>query len=284
MAELVADEVGADQLILVTRTPDALARLAGRGAIVRYGDFDHPEHLIQAFAGGERMLIVSTPDLDRRARQQEAAIRAAVAAGVRHVVYTSCLSPEPPNPALVAASHYATEQALRTSGLGWTILRNGLYAELQVLEAERAARTGKLVHNRGSGRTAYVSREDCAAAAAAALVTDGHEGRIYEITGTQALSAAELAALYGELVGREIEEVALDDEDFVGHLLEGSEADDQLRYRAELLASLGRAIREGLMAACTDHVARLAGRQPRTLRHVLELAGWPPTPGQTPDR
>jgi NAD(P)H dehydrogenase (quinone) len=269
-AERVLELRGADGVVLVSRRPEALVDLAARGADVRFGDFDRPESLREAFAGGERMLLVSATDLERRADQQRAAIEAAAAAGVRHVVYTSCLRPEPANPAAVAPSHHATETALRESGLAWTFLRNSLYAEYQAAEASAAAASGRFVHNRGDGRVAYVSRDDCAAAAAAVLVGEGHEGVAYDVTGPEPLGAAELAALYGELGGRAVEAVALDDEGFVASLA-GAGADGHLRYGAELVASFGRSIREGYMASCTEIVAALTGRPPLSLREVLAV-------------
>ncbi|HEY8519840.1 MAG TPA: NAD(P)H-binding protein [Gammaproteobacteria bacterium] len=272
VAELVLESCPAERLVLVTRTPDALAHFARRGVGVRFGDFAQPESLPAAFAGGTRMLLVSATDLERRTEQHAAAIAAAAQAGVAHVIYTSGLSPAPPNPAAVAPSHYATEQRLQASGLRWTILRNSLYAEFQAVEARRAAESGVLVHNRGEGRVAYVSREDCAAAAAAVLLGEGHEGAIYDITGPEAFGAAELAALYEELTGKTIEVVDLDDGAFVERLVGDAADDDHLKYGAELVASFGRSIREGFMASCTDAVARLAGRPARTLRETLAAA------------
>jgi NAD(P)H dehydrogenase (quinone) len=268
-AELVLETRAPDRLILVTRDPDAIADLSLQGADVRFGDFDRPESLPEAFAGGERMLLISATELERRVAQHRAAILAAVAAGVGHVIYTSGLSPAPPNPAAVAASHHATEQALLASGLAWTVLRNSLYAEYQVAEAAAAIATGTLVHNRGEGRVAYVSREDCAAAAAAVLLASGHESRAYDVTGPESFGAADLAALYGRLGGRSVEAVPVDDESFVAGLVGNAGADDHLKYGAELVASFGRSIRSGFMASCTDAVATLAGRPARTLDAVL---------------
>ncbi|RPI58300.1 MAG: SDR family NAD(P)-dependent oxidoreductase, partial [Lysobacterales bacterium] len=191
-AELVLGSTAAEDLILTTRNPAALAPLAERGVTVRHADFADPRTLRAAFAGGERLLLVSATDLGQRTAQHRAAIDAAKAAGVRHIIYTSGLKPEPPNPAVVAPSHYATEQSLAQSGLAWTILRNSLYADYQTSEAERALETGVLVHNRGSGTAAYVAREDCAAAAAAVLLQTGHEGALYDITGPEAFTADDL--------------------------------------------------------------------------------------------
>jgi NAD(P)H dehydrogenase (quinone) len=171
LGRLTADRLLAEgrrgELILVSRTPDALSDLAERGADARFGDFDEPGSLRDAFAGADRMLLISASDIEVRAEQHRSAIRSASEAGVRHIVYTSGLNPEPPNPAVIAPSHYATERALRESDLSWTVLRNSLYAEYQVPEAAQALAAGELVHNRGDGLIAYVSRSDCAAVAAA---------------------------------------------------------------------------------------------------------------------
>ena len=269
-AERVLAAAAAEDVILTTRTPDALASFAERGAAVRRADFAEPRTLSAAFAGAERMLLVSATDLAARTAQHRAAIDAAKAAGVRHVIYTSGLRPEPPNPAVVAPSHYATEQALAQSGLAWTVLRNSLYADYQLPEAERALHAGVLVHNRGRGAAAYVAREDCAAAAAAVLLGDGHDGAVYDITGSEAFTADGLAALYADLGGRPVRAQALDDAAFIAALVGGATGDDHLRYGAELVASFGRSIREGYMSACTDHVAILTERPARTLRQTLE--------------
>ncbi|HVW18472.1 MAG TPA: SDR family oxidoreductase [Solirubrobacteraceae bacterium] len=268
-AELLLERHGAQEPILVTRTPDAVADLARAGAVVRRGDYDEPESLREAFAGAERLLLISASDLEVRVRQHRAAIDAARQAGVRHVVYTSALRPEPPNPAAIAPSHHATELALAESGMDRTILRNSLYSEYQAPEASAAIAGGVLTHNRGDGRIAYVSREDCAAVCAVVLSSPGHEGAVYDVTGPEAFDAAGLARLYGELGGRTIETEALDDETFAERIGAAAGDDDHARYGALLVTSLGRAVREGYMAACSDVVERLTSRPARTLREVL---------------
>ena len=257
--------------ILVTRTPEAVA---GLGCETRFGDYADPDSLGDAYAGAERLLLISGSDLETRTEQHRAAIAAAVAVGVRHVVYTSGLNPEARNPAVISPSHHATEQALRASGLAWTVLRDSLYSEYQVPEAAQAIASGTLTHNRGDGQLAYVSREDCAAVAAAVLTGSGHDGRVYDVTGPELFTARKLAMLYGELGGREVREQELDDEAFT-ELLAGAFGggdDEHARYGAELVSSFGRSIREGYMASRSDVVERLTGRPPRTLRSVLQAA------------
>ncbi len=268
VAERVLARCAPGDVILATRSPDALADFAARGADVRRADFDDASSLRDALAGAERMLLISATDLERRVAQHRAAIASAEAAGVRHVIYTSGSRPEPPNPAAVAPSHFATEQALAASGLGWTLLRNSLYADYQLDEAMHSIETGVLAHNRGAGRVAYVARDDCAAAAAAVLLQDGHDGAIYDITGPESYGADALASLYADLGGKPVAVRPLDDAAFVAELVSSS-TDGHLRYGAELLASFGRAIRAGFLDVRSDAVEKLTGQRPRALREVL---------------
>src|SRR5918994_7138009 len=265
-AELVLDHVPASEVILTTRRPEAISDLAERGATVRPADFDRSETLAEAFAGGEKLLLISTDDLGRRTAQHRAAIEAARDAGVRHVVYTSYLNPVEENPAVITPSHRETEKALRESGLAWTALRNAFYAEYQVPAGAQAIATGQLVHNSGDGRISYVSREDCAAAAAAILTTDGHENKAYDITGPEPLGQDDVAAFLSEVSGRPVEAIAVDDEAFI----EGLTASGIPEPAAREIASYGRAIHEGYIDQISDAVENLTGRAPRSLREVFE--------------
>ncbi len=267
-AGMVLDRVPASEVVLTTRHPEALSDFAGRGAEVRQANFDRPETLAEAFAGGERMLLISADAVGRRVAQHQAAIEAARGAGVRHVAYTSYLNPVAENPAVITPDHRETEKALRESGLGWTALRNAFYAEYQIPAGAQAIATGRLVHNNGDGRIAYVSREDCAAAAVAVLTSeaDDHEDKAYDITGPEPLGQDDVAALLSEISGRTVEAVAVDDEAFV----EGLTASGLPEPVARGIATYGRAIREGYLGETSGAVESLTGRPPRSLREVFE--------------
>jgi NAD(P)H dehydrogenase (quinone) len=265
--EAVAEKVAPSDVILVTRTPDALGDLAARGFAVRKGDFDDPASLPAAFEGGERLLLISTDVVGIRVPQHRAAIDAAVAAGVRWSAYTGIVNPSDSNPGVAAREHRATEEALRDSGLGWTFLRNSIYAEMLLRGAGPALASGRLVTNAGEGRTTYVSRTDCAAAAAAVLTSDGHEGREYDITGPEALGEREVAALYAELGGRPVEPAFLDDDGWVAAMVEHAGMPEPV---ARTYATFGAAARRGYVAVVSSTVEDLTGRPPRSVREVLE--------------
>ena len=265
VADLVLQIVDPREGVLTTRRPEALADLAERGAEVRRADFADAGTLSAAFAGVDRLLLISTDAVGSRLDQQRAAIAAAAGAGVAHVVYTSVPEPVPANPALVVPDHGGTEQALRDSGLRWTMLRNNLYAHMQVPGIEQAAAAGRLVTNTGTGGAAYVTREDCAAAAAAVLTQDGHEDRAYDITGPEAVSATGFVALAREIAGREVELVDVDDAAYAAGLRAAGLPD----VAAELITSFGASIRDGFLATVSSAVPDLTGRPATPLADVV---------------
>jgi NAD(P)H dehydrogenase (quinone) len=252
--------------VLATRNPTAL-EAAVPGADVRAADFTDPSTLTHAFAGVERAVIISTDDIAHRAQGQIAAIEAASTAGVKHILYTSMLAPGPVNPAIIAPSHWATEEHLRSSGMAYTILRAGFYADFQVFEAQAALASGTLAHNRGEGRCAYISRDDIARAIAAVLVEGGHENATLDLTGTEAIDVPALARLYSEIGGRVVVPRSLDDEAMLELL--GASSEGHSQYGALLTVSIGQAIRGGFLDIVTDTVAQLTGRAPEPLVSVL---------------
>lgn len=261
LGRLVADKllaaVDPADVVLLSRSPESLSEFAIRGAQTRRADFVDAASLPGAFAGVERLLLISTDTVGDRVAGHVAAITAAAAAGVRHIVYTSVPEPTEANPALVVPDHRATEDALRASGLTWTFLRNNLYSDMQSPTIAHAAASGKLVTNVGDGRAAYVTRDDCAAAAVGALTANGTECTVYDITGPQAVSANELA----QLAGAAVEVVNVDDATYEAGLVEAGLPAEVAR----LLASFGASIRESYLSTVSSAVFDLTGHQPTSL-------------------
>ena len=270
LGRLTADEllerVPASDVVLITRRPESLSEYAARGVDVRAGDFTDPASLPAAFAGIDRLLIVSTDAVGTRLPGQVAAVAAAADAGVARIAYTSITRPEPENPAAVVADHAGTEQALRESGTRWTMLRNAIYADMQVPVLQQAAATGQLVTNVGTGRYAYVTRADCAAAAAAALVRDDADDTIFDITGPESLSSNDLAALAGKLGSTDVAVVDVDDPAYVAGLVEHAGLPEPV---AQLLASFHQAARLGYFEAVSDDFTKLTGRPATALGALL---------------
>jgi NAD(P)H dehydrogenase (quinone) len=119
-------------------------------------------------------------------------------------VYTSCLHADTTEWA-VAPEHKATEEVIRTSGIPYTILRNGPYTENDTDRIALAAQIGVLTAAAGNGRIASATRKDFADAAVAVLTQPGHENKIYELTGDTAWTYAELAEEIANVAGRPVE-------------------------------------------------------------------------------
>lgn len=266
VAEQLLERLAPEQLVLVTRYPEALRELRARGVDVRYGDFDNPASLRDAFAGGRRMLLISTDAVGRRVGQHRAAIDAAATAGVGHVVFTSIVNPVAGNPVGANAREQGkTEMMLHRSGLAWTVLRFGSFAELQLPPAATAVQNHQLILNFGNGRIVPVARRDCAEAAAIALTTDGHAGKIYAITGPQSLSQSDLAELYADLSGQPVKVLQLSDT-MLTWVLVGIGTPMPI---ARDITAFGRAVRQGYFDVVDPAFERLTGHPPMTLRDVL---------------
>jgi NAD(P)H dehydrogenase (quinone) len=269
----------ARELVLITRTPAKLAERARAGCSVRYGDFDQPESLIAALRGAQRLLLISGTRVGARVRQHQAAIEAAVAAGLQHIVYTSFVNVDERNPAIVTADHRQTEQLIRASGLSWTFLRDAHYADAMILNAGPGfIASGRWLTSTSGGREAMVWREDCVDCAVAVLTQHGHENRAYPITGPQRESFAEIAAMLAEISGHRIELVETDDAGMYAHFdalgIPRHPVDDQtvagIPWNSDDMVSFERSIREGWLDICTDDVERLTGRKARSVRELIE--------------
>jgi NAD(P)H dehydrogenase (quinone) len=266
--ELLARNVAPENLILVSRTPntDHLQAYAARGASVRFGDFSEPESLDEAYAGGTRMLLISInggggdrPELHR------AAIDAAARAGVRQIAYTSYVNADRNEASTIAVDHRRTERILQDSGIAWTMLRNQIYANGLVDQAIQIVREGGLVSHTPDARVAYVTREDCAAAAAAVLTTPGHENRAYSITGPDAVGPRELVALASEISGKRVELMAVSEAQYRQQLAATGMPEAGINGTISFAAELDSPyLREPSTA-----VAELTGRPATSVRQLL---------------
>jgi len=260
---------GTPSIVAATRHPDRLADLAARGAELRTADFDNPATLESAFSGIERILIISVPDTPddppRRLRQHLAAVDAAVKAGVRHIVYTSMLNPDPGSPIPFAPDHHCTEQAIESSGIPFTILRPNWYADSVFMWLPQVLARKRWFTAAVEGRTAHVWRDDLARTAAAALIAAGKESRYLPVTGPQALTPAEIITIVNDVFDTSVVLVPVSD----AGLRKGLTAAGLPSGLIELLVALDVNTRRGGVDVVSDTVERLTGKSPRSLRDFL---------------
>jgi NAD(P)H dehydrogenase (quinone) len=260
-------EKEAGKIVAGTRKPEKLADLAARGVTVRHADFDDPKELEAALAGVDRVLIISTDAIDRPGRrlaQHKAAVAAAASAGVKHAVYTSMPNPET-SPVVFAPDHLGTEQALKASGMSWTILRDCWYTDYLIPTLAPAVASGLLTAATGQGGAPYVTREDCAQTAAAALASADTSNQTFNTTGPDLVTYAELANIASELSGRPITFVPVEPAERVAQLIAAGTPEPI----AKLLVSSQIAIAQGKMGTPTTAVKQLTAREPVSVREFL---------------
>ncbi len=187
-------------------------------------------------------------------------------AGATHVAYTSMPRPEPGSPFLIASDHYGTEQAMKASGLAYTIFRPNSYHENLLTSLPRIIETGRWLTSAGDGRVAYAARDDIAAAIAGRLASDSTETAIIELTGPKAYSNAEVAELVSDVTGRSLEVVPVSDE----ALNEALQTAGVPEAFARLWVSVNVYVRAGNSELVTDTIEKLSRRKPTPLTQFLE--------------
>lgn len=254
-------KVPAQRIAATSRKPEDLAAYSERGITVRRADFADEASLPDAFAGIARLLLISVSTIDdkgTRGRQQDAAVKAAAKAGVKHIVYTS-LPYADRSPILFASDHLGTERAIAASGVpGWTILRNNWYFENLFLAAPPALNSGTWYSAGGDGKIAYIARSDLALAAATALASDFDGQQVLTLSGSRSFTTPEVAALISEATGKPVKVVEADTAGIVAGMVGAGLPE----YAARTFASFDTAQKEGALDGDSSDFETLTGRKP----------------------
>lgn len=241
--QLLLDHVPPSSLVGLARDPARVAHLAARGVEIRQGDYFDYDSLATAFAGVERLLLVSTTAGADRDTQHFNVVAAAKQAGVRHIVSTAVQRSEDAGARQsgVTDVELFTEQAVKASGLTYTILRQPIFLEqIGGYIGRDAYHTGVRV-TAGDGTVAPALRRDLAAANAAVLTQDGHENKTYTLGGSEAASFRDFAAALSEIHGAPVPYVPVTVEEYIdGYVEQGLP-----RELAQFLHSWVKAVNEG---------------------------------------
>lgn len=257
-------------LAVGTRNVDSpfCRELASRGVSVRRADFRQPELMREALQGIDKALFIPTYDANTvRPGQNLNAIEAARAAGVRHVVYPSFLNAESPRVEHSRLVHLPTEQAIRASGLDFTILRHALYADILVGDIDSTLATGVLRRAAGTARCAYVARADLGASAALVMMRDEPSGRVYSETMERTYSGDEIAAEIAAVSGLPVRYEPIPAADWPRYMTE------QWGVPSELaMSTIGtmQAIEAGDFDIVTGDYREITGRPARSMREFME--------------
>jgi len=253
--ETLLQSVPASRLAASVRHPEKAEDLRARGVDVRQGDFDRPDTLDAAFAGIDRLLIISADgDNETRIRQHTNAAEAAARAGVKFIAYTS-LANASGSKLFLAPPHQAAEEAIRRTGIPYSFLRNNWYLENETASIQGVLAGAPWVTSAGSGKVGWALREEYAEAAAAVLAGEGHENTVYELSG-KPLTQEELASALGKALGREVPVRQVDDAAYAD-IMKGAGVPDSV---IPFLLGIQQGIREGQLDVASSDFEKLLGR------------------------
>ncbi|KAA5938012.1 SDR family oxidoreductase [Pantoea sp. Bo_2] len=260
-------KVPAAEIVAAVRTPAKAADLAALGVIVRQADYGQPETLEAAFAGVDKLLLISGSEVGQREAQHKAVIDAAKVAGVSFIAYTSLLHADT-SPLGLGVEHRATEALLKASGIPFALLRNGWYTENYAASIPPALAHHAFIGAAGEGRIASAARQDYAEAAAEVMTRDDQAGKVYELSGDDNYTLAQFAAEIAAQSGEKVDYVNLSQADFAA-ALKGAGLPEGL---AEMLADSDAGAEKGGLFDDSRQLSKLIGRPTTSWQSVIRTA------------
>jgi len=239
----------------LVRNPDKSGGLRKAGVEIALGDLEKPHTLGGALEGVEKVVLMSSPD-PQQVELQGNLIDVARRSAVRHIVKISAVGAGPQSPASLGRWHHQTEKEIEASGIPWTHLRPHSFMQNFLTSVPTIRKDGKIYGCMRDGRVPFVDVRDVAAVAVGVLTRPGHEGKVYEITGPEALTMTEAAAILAGVAGRTVAYADLPPAEFKD-ALRGAGLPEWL---ANDLVALQSMFARGVAATVTDVVPKLAGR------------------------
>jgi NAD(P)H dehydrogenase (quinone) len=265
---LLEKGVAAKHITALVRHENKAAELIEKGIQVKTGDYHDYGSLKVALKGVDKLLLVSSSDLNDRLAQHRNVIDAAKENGIKHIAYTSIdiKSFEASVIPLVSQIHSDTADYLKASGIPYTLLNNTLYADLVPLFAgEKVLETG-VFFPAGEGKTPFVARAEMAEAAAVVISTEGHENKEYAITAETAYSFSDIAAMITEISGKDVGYHHPEKDAYINVLVQAGVPEGD----AGFFAGFGDAIKDGEFDTNRSDLAMLLGRKPQDLKAFLK--------------
>ncbi|MEC0180789.1 NAD(P)H-binding protein [Paenibacillus peoriae] len=260
---LLERTVGKHSVVAISRSPE---KITIDGVEARFGDYDQPSSLIESYKGLDRLLLIPSTSLQPGARavQNIAAIDAAVAAGVSHIVLMSSAGARNVQKPNIAADYFASEQHLMRKARQWSILRMSYYAESLIEEAQMSLAHGVLT-GINENKVSFVSRDDLAAAAAGLLVGKGHDGAIYTGTGPESLTGAQRAEAIAKASGKPLAFITLPAETLQAQFQQAGLPVEVITA----IVSIQQNFSNGDFDIVTGDIEKLSGRPARNLESIL---------------
>lgn len=258
------EKVKADNIVALVRTP---SNAVDMGIEAREFDYDKPEALPGALKDIDTLLLISANEIGKRSRQHTNVVNAAKQAGIKWFLYTSVLHADTTTLSL-AGEHRETETAIKSSGIPYTILRNGWYTENYLASADSAIKSGAFIGCAGDGKISSATRADFADAAVAILTSDGHIGKTYELAGDDYYTLSDLAAEISRQSGKNIPYINMTESEYAEKLKSFGLPEDLAKEIASWDASAGR----GDLFDESHQLSALIGRKTTPLADAVREA------------
>ncbi len=259
----------AENISALVRDESKAADLKAQGITIKTGDYDNYDSLVASFQGVGKLLLVSGTDLVNRGKQQLNAVKAAKEAGVKHILYTSFerKNESDTSPiAFLAKSHIDTDNAIKTSGMKYTIFKNNLYLEvLPMFLGEQVLESG-IYFPAGETSAAYVSRNDLAEAVANVLLTEGHDNKEYAMNNVENYTMKNIAETLSKITNKSVNYKSPSPEDYTAVLTKAGVPGEYIG----MFVGFAAAIRQGEFNAVTTDLENLLGRKPISLEDFLK--------------
>jgi NAD(P)H dehydrogenase (quinone) len=257
------------QLVGLVRDRARAADLAAAGVELRVANYDDPASVTAALQGADKVLLISSSELGRRAAQHRAVIAAAQRAGVGLLAYTSLLHADT-TPLTLGLEHRETEADLRALGVPFVLLRNGWYTENYTAGVAAALKYGVVLGSAGTGRISSATRADYASAAVAVLAHDAatEAGRTYELAGDASYTLAEYASEIARQSGVAVSYRDLPEADYAAALVQAGLPP----AFAQLLAESDAKAADGALFDDSGTLGRLIGRPTTPLAEAVRQA------------
>lgn len=267
--QLIEKGVKTSDISVLSRSMEKANNYKTDGITVKIGDYTNYDSLVKAFEGVDKLLFVSSSEIENRSEQHQNVVKAAKVAGVKHVAYTSFMRNQERDNSAIAFlqdSHLKTENWIKESGMTYTFLQNATYLDmLPMFIGEQVLETGLIMQPAQNGKSSLVLRQELAEAAAVVLTSEGHENKAYPLVNNQAISYNEVAETIAQISGKNITYQSPSPEEYQATLKTYGVPDEYIG----IFTAFSVAQANGELEMSDNSLEKLIGRKPTTARQFL---------------
>lgn len=282
VAEYILNLAHKEDLLFTSPKMENLKKYKDMGVKVAEANFNSIDGLVPVFENADKVLLISMPFVGEKRRQAHYnVVEACKKANVKQIVYTSVLSAAHPfNPSIENVDHSYTEAIIQNSSLDYIFLRNSLFVEAFTSDYMRAVKEKEtsISKNMGDGRVWFISRKDCAYAAACALNNRLLHRSILNINGKEPLSYQDFLDIANEVTNNHISYTKLTDDELYAYFdsigvpidTDGDFTNSPIKATSEGMVTFGTTVTQGYLDVDTSDFSSLTGRQPLSIKYIFE--------------